>query len=60
MIPHHFYPLISVQGYLEESLGKFNDQVDIGDMFWNHTLELEPCEREDEKMAHLLQESRFL
>lgn len=59
-IPHHFHPLTSVQGYLEESLGKFNDQVDVGDMFWNRSLELEPREREDEKMARLLQESGFL
>ncbi|KAG6336113.1 hypothetical protein ID866_2979 [Astraeus odoratus] len=59
-IPHHFHPLSSVQGYLEESLGKFNDQVDVGDMFWNLSLEREPRERDDEKMARLLQESGFL
>ncbi|KAI6005367.1 ras guanine nucleotide exchange factor domain-containing protein [Pisolithus marmoratus] len=59
-IPHHFHPLASVQGYLEESLNKFNDQVDVSDMFWNLSLEREPREREDERMARLLQESGFL
>lgn len=59
-IPHHFHPLASVQGYLEESLNKFNDQVDVSDMFWNLSLEREPRERDDERMARLLQESGFL
>jgi len=59
-LPHHFHPLSAVQMYIEESLGKFNDQVDVGDMFWNLSLEREPREREDEKMARLLQESGFL
>ncbi|KIJ17931.1 hypothetical protein PAXINDRAFT_175648 [Paxillus involutus ATCC 200175] len=59
-LPHHFHPLLAVQGYLEESLGKFSDQVDVGDLFWNLSLEREPREREDEKMARLLQESGFL
>ncbi|KAH0832197.1 hypothetical protein J3R83DRAFT_13116 [Lanmaoa asiatica] len=59
-LPHHFHPLSAVQMYIEESLGKFSDQVDVGDMFWNLSLEREPREREDEKMARLLQESGFL
>lgn len=46
--------------FIEESLHGFNDQVDIGDHFWNLSLEREPREREDEKMARLLQESGFL
>ncbi|KAF8134011.1 ras guanine nucleotide exchange factor domain-containing protein [Boletus edulis] len=59
-LPHHFHPLSAVQMYIEESLGKFSDQVDVGDKFWNLSLEREPREREDEKMARLLQESGFL
>jgi son of sevenless-like protein len=58
--PHNFNPISSVQTYLEESLAKFNEQVDVGDFFWNLSLEREPREREDEKMARLLQESGFL
>ena len=46
--------------YIEESLNQFNDHADIGDLFWNLSLEREPREREDEKMARLLQESGFL
>lgn len=46
--------------YIEDALRQFNDQVDIGDLFWNLSLEREPREREDEKMARLLQESGFL
>ncbi|KAH7926456.1 ras GEF [Leucogyrophana mollusca] len=59
-LPHHFHPLASVQTYIEESLGKFSEPVDVGDLFWNLSLEREPREREDEKMARLLQESGFL
>jgi son of sevenless-like protein len=58
--PHNFNPITSVQTYLEESLAKFSEQVDVGDFFWNLSLEREPREREDEKMARLLQESGFL
>ncbi|KAG1743304.1 ras guanine nucleotide exchange factor domain-containing protein [Suillus paluster] len=58
--PHNFNPITSVQTYLEESLAKFSEQVDVGDYFWNLSLEREPREREDEKMARLLQESGFL
>jgi len=58
--PHNFHPLPNVLMYIEESLHLFNDQVDIGDHFWNLSLEREPREREDEKMARLLQESGFL
>jgi len=58
--PHNFNPIPSVQTYLEESLAKFSEQVDVGDFFWNLSLEREPREREDEKMARLLQESGFL
>ncbi|KAH7910846.1 ras guanine nucleotide exchange factor domain-containing protein [Hygrophoropsis aurantiaca] len=59
-LPHHFHPLGSVQTYIEESLGRFGEPVDVGDLFWNLSLEREPREREDEKMARLLQESGFL
>lgn len=61
-LPHHFHPLSAVQMYIEDSLGKFNDndQTAIADKFWNLSLEREPREREDEKMARLLQESGFL
>ncbi|KAG0700439.1 ras guanine nucleotide exchange factor domain-containing protein [Suillus ampliporus] len=58
--PHNFNPITSVQTYLEESLAKFSEPVDVGDYFWNLSLEREPREREDEKMARLLQESGFL
>ena len=58
--PHNFHPLPNVLMYIEESLNQFNDHADIGDLFWNLSLEREPREREDEKMARLLQESGFL
>lgn len=46
--------------YLEESFDKYVENIDYGDQFWNLSLEREPREREDEKMARLLQESGFL
>jgi len=58
--PHNFSPISSVQTYLEESLARFSKQVDVGDYFWNLSLEREPRESEKEKMARLLQESGFL
>lgn len=60
--PHNFHPIASVLVYIEESLNKFGDQPGVGhgEAFWNLSLEREPREREDEKMARLLQESGFL
>lgn len=58
--PHNFHSVQNVLTYIDDSLRQFNDQVDIGEQFWNLSLEREPREREDEKMARLLQESGFL
>ncbi|EJC97980.1 ras GEF [Fomitiporia mediterranea MF3/22] len=53
-------PLTPILTFIEESLSAFNESVDWGEHFWNLSLEREPREREDEKMARLLQESGFL
>lgn len=53
-------PLPPILTFIEESLSTFNDSVDWGEHFWGLSLEREPREREDEKMARLLQESGFL
>ncbi|EJF63378.1 ras GEF [Dichomitus squalens] len=58
--PYNFQTVASILSYLEESFQTFQDGVDYGDQFWNLSLEREPREREDEKMARLLQESGFL
>ncbi|EMD39992.1 hypothetical protein CERSUDRAFT_112236 [Gelatoporia subvermispora B] len=58
--PYNFNTVNSVMSYLEESFTQYIDGVDYGDNFWNTSLEREPREREDEKMARLLQESGFL
>jgi len=58
--PFSFHPIPSVLAFIEESLNQFSDTVDIRDRFWNLSLQREPREREDEKMARLLQESGFL
>jgi len=58
--PHNFSPISSVQTYLEESLAKFKEQVDVGDYFWNLSLDHEPRETADEKMARLFHESGLL
>jgi son of sevenless-like protein len=49
-----------VQQYIEESLATYNDSKTQSDHFWELSLDREPREREDEKMARLLQESGFL
>lgn len=58
--PHNFVPLANVLVFIEESLSALGDQPGLGEKFWNISLGLEPREREDEKMARLLQESGFL
>jgi son of sevenless-like protein len=58
--PFNFQPVPSIQAYLDESLKQFTESVELGDHFWNLSLEREPREREDEKMARLLQESGFV
>ncbi len=58
--PYNLNPLPNVQAFIEESLNEFNDSQDWSDIFWNKSLEREPREREDERMARLLQESGFL
>ena len=53
-------PLPPILAFIEENLSSFSDSVDWGEQFWNLSLEREPREREDERMARLLQESGFL
>ncbi|KAI0689705.1 ras guanine nucleotide exchange factor domain-containing protein [Cytidiella melzeri] len=59
-IPYNFTTVSAILAFLEDSFEKYVDGVDYGDQFWNTSLEREPREREDEKMARLLQESGFL
>ena len=49
-----------VFNFIEESLNQYSDTKASSDIFWQLSLEREPREREDEKMARLLQESGFL
>lgn len=58
--PYNYQTVASVLTYLEECFSKYSDGFDYADQFWNLSLEREPREREDEKMARLLQESGFL
>ncbi|KZV68790.1 ras GEF [Peniophora sp. CONT] len=57
--PFNFARVELIADYLHENLNKFNDVPDVSDVFWNRSLEREPREREDEKMARLLQETGF-
>lgn len=59
-MPYNLQLVNAIIAWLEESLNKYEDGKDYGDQFWNISLEREPREREDEKMARLLQESGFL
>ncbi|KDR82605.1 hypothetical protein GALMADRAFT_238008 [Galerina marginata CBS 339.88] len=58
--PFNFQPLTPVISYINDSLNQFSDTRASSDHFWHLSLEREPREREDEKMARLLQESGFL
>lgn len=57
--PYNLTVIPSIQSYIDESLGALGTS-DLNDRAWNLSLEREPREREDEKMARLLQESGFL
>ncbi|KIJ60282.1 hypothetical protein HYDPIDRAFT_99030, partial [Hydnomerulius pinastri MD-312] len=56
--PHNFHPLPSVLVFIDEALGQFGDQ-DAGDVFWQLSLEREPKEKEEERLARYLHESGF-
>ncbi|EDR13329.1 uncharacterized protein LACBIDRAFT_230493, partial [Laccaria bicolor S238N-H82] len=58
--PFNFHHLQTVLAYIEECLASYNDTKALSEHFWARSLEREPREREDEKMARLLQESGFL
>lgn len=57
---YNFQVVPVIREYIEESLASFDDTRMSSDRFWQMSLEREPREREDEKMARLLQESGFL
>ncbi|KAK7056677.1 cell division cycle-related protein [Paramarasmius palmivorus] len=56
----NFHHVPAIRDYIEESLAAFSDTRVSSERFWAMSLEREPREREDEKMARLLQESGFL
>ncbi|PVF94083.1 hypothetical protein CPB86DRAFT_65440 [Serendipita vermifera] len=56
MQPYNLTKLPVIRNFIEESLANMETVAD----FWQLSLEREPREREDEKMARLLQESGFL
>ncbi|KAH9480568.1 Cell division control protein 25 [Psilocybe cubensis] len=58
--PFNFQSLPPVLSFINDSLNQFQDTRASSDRFWALSLEREPREREDEKMARLLQESGFL
>ncbi|KAH9980235.1 ras guanine nucleotide exchange factor domain-containing protein [Lactifluus volemus] len=58
--PFNYTKVDLIHDYITECLNKFNNRPDVSDEFWNLSLEREPREREDEKMARLLQETGFL
>ncbi|KAG6868619.1 hypothetical protein C0993_000209 [Termitomyces sp. T159_Od127] len=58
--PFNLQPIPAIQTWIQESLSRFNDTKAWSDQFWVLSMELEPREREDEKMARLLLESGFL
>ena len=56
MQPYNLTKLANIRAFIDESLVLLDNVPD----FWQLSLEREPREREDEKMARLLQESGFL
>jgi len=58
--PFNYAKVDHIHDYIMECLNKFDNRPDVSDEFWNLSLEREPREREDERMARLLQETGFL
>lgn len=58
--PYNLTRVNALQAFIEESLAQCNKVDEMSEQFWARSLELEPRERDDEKMARLLQESGFL
>lgn len=56
--PHNFHPLPSVLVFVDESLAQFGDH-DASEVFWKLSLEREPRERDEDKMAKLVTDSGF-
>ena len=54
--PHNFHPLPSVLVFINESLGQFHDH-DASEVFWQLSLEREPKEKDEEKLAKWLSDS---
>ncbi|KAG6841045.1 hypothetical protein C0991_002353 [Blastosporella zonata] len=58
--PFNFQVIPSVRTYIEQSLNRYIDTKASAEHFWALSLEREPRERDDERMARLLQETGFL
>jgi son of sevenless-like protein len=58
--PFNYAKVDLIHDYIMNCLSKFDNRPDVSDEFWNLSLEREPREREDERMARLLQETGFL
>jgi len=60
--PYNLNTVPAIQIYIENALKQFSElsDKDLDDSFYKLSLEREPREGEDEKMARLLQESGFL
>jgi son of sevenless-like protein len=58
--PYNLTPVPTLHTFIEESLSQCNKVDEMSEQFWTRSLELEPRERDDERMARLLQESGFL
>ncbi|KAJ7935414.1 ras guanine nucleotide exchange factor domain-containing protein [Mycena leptocephala] len=59
-VPFNLHVVPSIQAYIEHSLNSVSDIKECNERFWTISLELEPRDAQDGKMARLLKESGFL
>jgi son of sevenless-like protein len=59
-VPFNLHVVPSIQAYIEQSLNSVDDIKKCNERLWTISLELEPRDAQDEKMARLLEESGFL
>ncbi|KAG5651788.1 hypothetical protein H0H81_007400 [Sphagnurus paluster] len=58
--PFNLQVVPQIQNYIEEPLNRFKETKASSERFWELSLQREPREREDVKMARLLTESGFI
>jgi son of sevenless-like protein len=59
-ISYNLQPIPSIQAFLDTSFKHYSESPELGDHFWNLSLDREPKEREDEFTYLMLQDTAYV